>query len=103
MNESRPFQADVHERGFHAGQHPNDLALVDVADNPLATGALDIGFLQHAVFNEGDPGFHRSHVDQDLFTHAWLSLLHGQWRQTGSPASANNSAVSCRGKPTTAL
>ena len=86
MDKRRPFQADIHECCFHARQHPHHLTFIDIANDAFAAGPLDIGFLQHAVFNQCHPGFHRGYVDQNFFAHAWFSLLRGQFCQTGQPA-----------------
>ncbi|MNO90501.1 hypothetical protein D3C76_820230 [compost metagenome] len=51
MDEGSPLQADVDERRLHAGQHAYHFALVDIADDAAALGALDVHFLQHPVFH----------------------------------------------------
>jgi hypothetical protein len=55
---------------------PDDLAFIDVADDPAALGALDVHFLQHTVFHHRHARFHRRDVDQNLFTHGRVSFRH---------------------------
>src|SRR5690606_3047111 len=69
VDERGPLQADIDKRRLHAGQHPYHLALVDVADNAAPQCAFDVDFLQHAVFHQRHPSFHRCDVDQYFFTH----------------------------------
>ena len=84
MDKSSPFQTNIDECRFHARQNTHHFALVDVPDNAFPAGALYVGFLQHAVFYQGHPRFHRGDVDKNLFTHnVWLSRLRGQFFQTG--------------------
>ena len=66
VQERGPFQADVHECRFHAGQYPADPALVDVADQTAPASALDQDFLENAEFDHGDPGFAGGNVNQDF-------------------------------------
>ncbi|MNE06608.1 hypothetical protein D3C80_992020 [compost metagenome] len=51
MDERGALQADVDEGRLHAWQHTHHLALVDIADDATALGALDVHFLQHPVFH----------------------------------------------------
>ncbi|MNP15025.1 hypothetical protein D3C76_1073640 [compost metagenome] len=51
MDERSALQADVDEGRLHAWQHTHHLALVDIADDATALGALDVHFLQHPVFH----------------------------------------------------
>ncbi|MNO70338.1 hypothetical protein D3C76_612170 [compost metagenome] len=51
MDERRALQADVDEGRLHARQDTHHLALVDIADDAAALGALDVHFLQHPVFH----------------------------------------------------
>ncbi|MCY1427025.1 hypothetical protein D9M71_428550 [compost metagenome] len=51
MDERRTFQADIDEGRLHAGQHANHLAFVDIPDDATALRALDMDFLQDAVFH----------------------------------------------------
>ncbi len=69
MDERGPLQADVDERRLHAGQYPDDLALVDIADDAPALCALDVDFLQDTVFDHRHPRFHGGDVHQNFFTH----------------------------------
>ena len=64
------LEADVDERGLHARQHAAHATLVDIAYEPAAIGALDGGLLEHAVFNNGHPGFTGRDVDEQLGAHA---------------------------------
>jgi hypothetical protein len=70
MQEGGTFEANVHERRLHAGQHAHDLAAVDIADDAAVAGALDVHLLQHAVFDDRHTGFLRRHIYEDLFAHA---------------------------------
>jgi hypothetical protein len=69
MQECGAIEPDVHERRLHPGHHALDLPFVDVADHATTPAALDVQLLQHAVFDDGDTGFARGDVDQDLFAH----------------------------------
>ncbi|MNC28209.1 hypothetical protein D3C75_764080 [compost metagenome] len=51
MDKRCALEADVDEGRLHAWQHTHHLALVDVADDAAALGALDVHFLQHPVFH----------------------------------------------------
>ncbi|MCY1400617.1 hypothetical protein D9M71_157120 [compost metagenome] len=73
MNERRAIQANIDEGRLHARQHPHDLALVDIADDPAPLGALDMHFLQNTVFYHCHARFHRRDIDQNLFTHGSVS------------------------------
>src|SRR5918993_136889 len=48
----RAIQADLDERGLHAGHHALHLALVDVADHAAPPAAFDVQLLQHAVLDD---------------------------------------------------
>ena len=63
VQEGGALQADVQKRGAHAGQHPAHSAQVDIADQATIAGAFDGEFLQHAIFDEGDPRLLRRDVD----------------------------------------
>ena len=62
-------QADVDKGGLHAGQYPRDPALVEIAHQAPAVGALDHYFLERAVFQQGHPGFTGRDVDQYFLAH----------------------------------
>jgi hypothetical protein len=66
MQEGIFLEADVHERGLEAVLQIADLALENAADEALLGGALDVEFLQLAVFEHGDARFERLGVDDDL-------------------------------------
>ncbi len=88
VQERRALQADVDERGLHARQHARHAALVDIADQPAAVGALEEDLLQHAVLDQRGAHFARADVDQDLAVIA-LRLR----------SSASSSPVSNSGSP----
>ena len=62
------WQANVDKRSLHSGQHTLHLAQIDIADHATGGIALNIDFLQHAVFQVGCPGFALRDVDQNLDT-----------------------------------
>ena len=64
MQEGGAIQPDIDERRLHARQHSFDNALVDVADQPMAVGALDIDLLRTAALDQRDTGFLRGNVDE---------------------------------------
>ncbi len=66
MQERRPLQANVHKCGFHAGQYPADLTLVNIADQAAFAGPFNENFLEDAVLHHRDPGFTRSDIDQNF-------------------------------------
>ena len=70
VQEARAFQTNIHEGGLHAGQHALHLAHVEIADQAVAQGALDVGLLHDAALHQRDAGFLRRNIDQDLGTHA---------------------------------
>src|SRR5690554_7721483 len=74
MDKGGPFQANINKSRFHAGQNPYDFSFIDIANDPPATAALDIDFLEHTVFHQGNTGFHRGNIDQYFFTHALSPL-----------------------------
>ena len=57
VQEAVALEAEVDERGLHAGQHFRDAALVDVADDPAIPLALDEEFDQLVVLEDGHRGF----------------------------------------------
>jgi len=50
------LEADVDERGLEAGVDVLDAALVDVADQRLVAGALDVEILEAAAADDRDAG-----------------------------------------------
>ena len=56
VQEGGLVHADVDEGGLHAGQHPADLALVDVANDAALGLTFYMHFLQQPVLDQGDPG-----------------------------------------------
>lgn len=69
VQEGGLVHADVDEGRLHAGQHPADLALVDVADDAALGLTLHVHFLQQTVFDQGDPGFGGGDVYQQFYRH----------------------------------
>ena len=116
VNKGGTVQSDVDKGGLHAGQHPHHLAFVNVANNATALGTLDMHLLQNTVLYHGHARFHRRDVDQNLFTHGWVSFRRHSISaksckarysaldkvcQQGMPNCPSSSAVSHTGKPTT--
>ena len=64
-----PVQPDIHERRLHAGQDAAYPTLVDVAHEPAPVRTLDEDFLEHAAFDQRDPGLAWSDVDQQFGAH----------------------------------
>lgn len=122
MDKRGTIQADVDEGGLHPRQHAHNLALVDIADDPALLGALHVDFLQNTVLYHRHARFHRRDIDQNLFTHGWVSFrrFHNSDRslkagrssrgvqrtvrfcQQGMPNWPSSCAVSHTGRPTTA-
>ena len=69
MQEGGPLQTDVNEGRLHPRQHPAYPAFVDIAHQSATLGAFDDDLLHHAVFDHGNPGLGRCHIDQDFFAH----------------------------------
>ena len=62
--------AEINEGRLDTRLNINDPALVDVTDVVVLTGALNIEFLQNAVFHNGNPAFLRlRHIDQHFLFH----------------------------------
>ena len=78
VQEGGAFKTDVDESRLHAGQDAANLALVDIADQPPAPGALDQHFLQYAVLDDRHPGLRGRDVDQDFVTHACVFAAFGR-------------------------
>lgn len=74
MDKRSAVQADVDECRLHARQYTHHLAFIDIADDPALLGALDVPFLQNTVFYHRHARFHRRDIDQNLFTHGWVSF-----------------------------
>jgi hypothetical protein len=84
VQEGRPFQADVDKGRLHAGQHPHYLAGIDIAGQAARQRAFYVQFLHGALHDQGDAGFLRCDVNQDIFVHA--PIIHGRLRG-GKPQS----------------
>src|SRR6266702_4770244 len=85
--------ADVHERGFHAGQHVLHAAQVDVADQRAGPGGRDEVLDEHAVLQHADLHAVAALVDDHL---AVDGLAAGQELRLGQdrhPAPAGLAAV----------
>ena len=57
VQERGALEADLDERGLHAGQHARDAAQVDVADQAARAGALDVQLLHDALLEHRDARF----------------------------------------------
>lgn len=94
MDERGTVQADVDECRLHPRQYPHDFAFVDIAYDPAFLSTLDVHFLQNTVLYHRHARFHRRDIDQNLFTHGWVSfrrfhnsdrsLKAGRWSQAFS-------------------
>src|SRR5262249_2417663 len=71
VQEPIPPHAEIDKRGLDARLDVDDAALVDVADVTLVASPLDVEFLQHAVFQDGNPAFlGPGDVDKPFLFHA---------------------------------
>ena len=61
--------ADIDECRLHAGQHPTDLAFVDIAHDAAFGLTFYMHFLQQTVFDQSDPGFGGGNVNQQFYRH----------------------------------
>jgi hypothetical protein len=70
MQERGLLEADVDKSGLHAGQHPLNPGLVDVAEHPATAQPLDVNFGELAPFQDRDTGLLGRTVENDLLFHA---------------------------------
>src|SRR5258708_25466425 len=75
MQESRALHADVDECRLHPRQYARYAALVNIADQSAAAGALQKYFLQNAVFHDGGAGLVRAGIDEHITAHAAANTL----------------------------
>src|SRR5690606_17352923 len=102
VQERGPLQADLDERGLHAGHDPLHAALVDVAHHAAPPAALDVQLLQHAVLDHGHSRLARGDVDQDLFRHGCPHPDTGAATPSvTAPATASSRAAWRSGRPMT--
>jgi hypothetical protein len=66
------LEADVHERGLEAVFEVADFAFENAADKALLGRALDVEFLELAVFDHGHARFERLGVDDDFLVNAFF-------------------------------
>ncbi len=69
VEKGRLFQADIDEGRLHAGEHPDDLPLVDVAHDSPLPAAFDIQLGDVAVLQQGHPGLVGGLVDDQFLGH----------------------------------
>ena len=74
VKERRAVEPDIHEGGLHAGEDAAYPTLVDVAHEPAPVRTLDEDFLEHAAFDQRDPGLAWSDVDQQFGAHGSIRL-----------------------------
>ena len=68
VQEAVATDGKVDESGLDGRFEVNNPAFVDVAGEAFEAGALDVEFLQNAIFDDGDPAFlGLEDVDQHLF------------------------------------
>ena len=87
-------QADVHERGLHAGEDVGYDALVDVPDDGPVAAALDEELGEDAAVEDGDAGFADSGVDDDLACHGSVAPA----ETPGPPGPSRPPGRSARGR-----
>ena len=98
VQERGALQPDLDEGRLHARQHTLHPALVDVADQPVARGALDVDLLRGPVLDEGHAGFLRADVDQNLCAHNDASSVEGPHAAHGDAATSrrrHEATLSC--------
>ena len=69
VEEAVALEAEVDERGLHAGQHFRDPALVDVADHAAVALALDEDLRDQVVLEDGHHGLVAVRGDDHLLIH----------------------------------
>ena len=79
VQKRRLFQTDVNECSLHSGQHSLDRALNDHAHQTDLACPLNPYLGEHAVFDCCNPGFLRSHIDQEFFCHVTLLVHNRYW------------------------
>ncbi len=66
VQEGGPIQTDIDKGRLHTGQHPIDLALVDVTDHATLAGTLDQHLLQYTILHHRHPRLTRGDINEDL-------------------------------------
>ena len=74
-------EADVHERGLHAGQDVRHRALVHAAHDGPVTVPLEIDLGEEVTLLDGDPGFEQTDVDDDALAHGSIPPTPGPRRR----------------------
>src|SRR6185369_16129640 len=68
VQEAVAADTEVDERGLDARLDVDDAALIDIPDEALVAGTLDVEFFQDAVLENGDANFLRlKDIDEHLF------------------------------------
>src|SRR5258708_28964584 len=75
MQESRALHADVDECRLHPRQYARYAALVNIADQSAAAGALQKYFLQYAIFHDGGAGLVSAGIDENISAHGAANRL----------------------------
>src|SRR3989338_4153046 len=57
MKKSSAIKADIDKCSLHTRKDTNNFSLVDIADNPFVTHALDEKLRDNSVFETSNPGF----------------------------------------------
>src|SRR5262249_12601328 len=70
VEEGGALEADLEERGLHAGKHPRDAPHVDVPDQAAARAALDQELLHHPRACDRYACFLRGDINKNFFGHA---------------------------------
>ena len=95
VEEGGLLEADVHEGGLHAGQHPDHAPLVDVADDPLLALSLEVVLVDRAALDQGHARLRAGRVDhQDAVARHVGPRLPGPDEGMARPASGRE-----RGRP----
>ena len=79
VQEARLLESDIDERRLHPGQHPRDLALIDVAGEADLAIALEVEFRELVIFKQRDAHLECGRVDCDFSFHRCNSLFPEIW------------------------
>ncbi len=74
VEEGRLLEPYVDERGIHARDDPDDLALVDAPHHAVIVLFFDEEFYESPVFQESDPCFAVRYVDYQFRSHQFVSI-----------------------------
>ncbi len=69
VDECCALQSDVDERALHARQYAHHTTQINIAHLAALPCALKMNLLNDAVLDQGNAGFKRCYVDQNVSTH----------------------------------